>query len=213
MTLDDKNIMDPELPDVLAAFKLDVFRSINCVKPGRVQSFDRTKKTASVQILLKRILPGGQTSDYPVLVDCPVVTLQGGGGSIQFPIEAGDQGLLFFCDRNIDAWFKTGSAAPPLDGRSHDISDGFFLCGVNSLASALENYVAATSSWRYSGAEINLSAGLVAIKNGTTSLLMVINGLIDVIAAIEVVGPIALTPAAIAALDAYKLIVAELLAS
>lgn len=213
MTLENKTVLDPELLDVLAAQQRQISRTLNCVKPGRVQSFDRARKTATVQILLVRVLPDNTTMDYPVLVDCPVVTIQGGGGSIQFPIEPGDQGLLLFCDRNIDAWFKTGSAAPPADARSHDLSDGFFLCGVNSLASALDNYVAATSSWRYDGAEINLSAGLVAIKNGTTSLLAVIAGLIDVIEALEVVGPIALTPAAIASLEAYKAQVALLLAS
>ena len=105
MTLSSKNIMDPKMTDVLAAFKLDVFRSINVVKPGQVRTFDRTKKTATVQILFKRVLPNGSTADYPVLVDVPVVTLQGGGGSIQFPIAPGDQGLLFFSDRNVDAWF------------------------------------------------------------------------------------------------------------
>lgn len=128
------------MTDMLASFKLDLLRSINCVKPGVVQSFDSTRKTAEVSILFKRVLPTGATGDYPLLVDVPVVTLQGGGGYIQFPISPGDQGLLFFSDRNIDAWFQTGSQAPPNDARAHDLSDGFFLCGVNSLASAMPNY-------------------------------------------------------------------------
>lgn len=140
MTLADKNIIDPHLTDVLASFKLDVFRSLNCVKPGRVQSFDPESKTVVVRILFKRVLPNGSTGEYPVLVDVPVMTLQGGGGYIQFPIAAGDQGLLFFCDRNIDAWFQTGSDAPPNDARAHDLSDAFFFCGVNAENSTMPDY-------------------------------------------------------------------------
>lgn len=140
MTLADKNIMDPQLTDVLASFKLDVFRSLNCIKLGQVQSFEPISKTAVVQILFKRVLPDGTTSNYPLLVDVPVITLQGGGGAIQFPIAAGDQGLLFFCDRNIDAWFQTGSMAPPNNSRAHDLSDAFFLCGVNWVNSPLTDY-------------------------------------------------------------------------
>lgn len=187
MTLSNKNIMDPKMTDLLAAFKLDVFRSINCVKPGKVRTFDRTKKTASVEILFKRVLPTGATAEYPVLVDVPVVTIQGGGGSIQFPIAAGDQGLLFFSDRNIDAWFQTGSAAPPNDGRAHDVSDAFFLCGVNAINSALAPYDDNVNIVVPSGKKLVLSGmatfdalgtEMLALKADVDNLLTFVNSLI-----------------------------------
>lgn len=208
-------VMDPELLDALTQLKLDIFRSMHCVKVGQIQSFDGNKKTAKVQVLFKRVLVNGVIGDYPVLVDCPVVTLQGGGGSIQFPIVAGDNCLLFFADRNIDAWFKNGTAAAPFDARCHDISDGFALVGVNSLASSLEAYDDNRAKFSYDGAQVSLSGGLVRASNNTTTLLTLLNGLIDVLTAALVQGPASatypFTAATIAALTAYKLQFAELL--
>lgn len=187
MTLANKNIMDPALLDVLAAFKLDVFRTINAIKPGVVQSFDAARKTVVVKILFKRVLPTGTVSEYPVLVDVPVFTLQGGGGHLQFPIAAGDQGLLLFSDRNIDAWFSTGSAAPPNDARAHDLSDAFFLCGVNSLASSMPAYDANVNLAIPSGKKLVITGGaeidalgtqMLALKADVDNLLTFVNTLI-----------------------------------
>ncbi len=138
--LGEKTVMDPELTDTLAALKLEIFRTINCVKIGQINSFDAEKKTVQARILFKRVLPDNTITDYPILVDCPVFTLQGGGGALQFPISAGDQCLILFSDRNIDAWFSTGSANAPFNARCHDIADGFALVGVNAINSPLQDY-------------------------------------------------------------------------
>jgi len=204
--------MDPGLTDAFSNFKLDVFRSINCVKIGKIQSFDGTKKTATIRLLFKRVLPDGRIASYPILVDCPIFTLQGGGGAIQMPIVAGDQCIVLFADRNIDAWFKTGSESAPLNSRSHDLSDGIAVVGINSLTSSLESYVSGKARFFYQGAEIDLAGGIITIKNTMTTLLTLINGLIDVIAAVSTVpggGP--LNAASITALNAYKIQLATLL--
>lgn len=212
MTLQNKTIMDPGLTDTLLALKLDIFRNMNCVKIGSIQSFDVAKKTAKIQILFKRVLPNGSVASYPVLVDCPVFTLQGGGGAIQMPITAGDNCLVLFSDRNIDAWFKNGSESAPLNSRAHDISDGIALVGVNALGSSLQNYQTSKLRIFFGGTEIDLAGEILTLKNSTTSLLVLLNGLITVIEGIQAVGPLALTPASIAALEAYKLQLATLLA-
>lgn len=211
MSQTSQTIVDPELTDALIALRYDIFRSFNCVAIGSIQSFDGTKKTAKVQCLFKRTAPNGNVFSLPVLADVPVFTLQGGGGYLQFPISSGDNCLLLFSDRGLDAWFKTGTEQVPFDSRCHDLSDGIALVGVNSLVSSMDVYQSLKSRWAYAGAEIDLAMNIVTIKNATTTLLTLLNGLITVIEGLQVNGPLPLTAASIAALEAYKLVLAGLL--
>jgi hypothetical protein len=243
-----KSPLNPRLTDVLSALKTDIFRSLNAVKVGEIVTFDMERKTAKIKILFKRVLPDKTVSSYPALVDCPVFTLQGGGASIQFPIVAGDQCLLLFSDRNLDAWFTAGSEQAPLTARCHDLSDGIALVGLNSLASTLANYeadkvrlffedgkatliledgsatlqaedeaaavIADAAGARLTGGTdeaVVQAATLVKIENATANLLTLIEGLIDVLKALQVEGPISLTAASISALEAQKLIFEGLL--
>ncbi len=211
--LNINSLLDPQLLDALQNLKLDITRTLNCVKIGSIQRFDGTTKTAQIQILFKRVLNDGSIADYPVLVDCPVFTLQGGGGAIQFPIAPGDNCILLFSDRNIDAWFQNGSAAAPFDARCHDLSDGIALVGINSIDSSLDGYQANIARIFYDGAQVAVTAGgLVKISNQLTTLLALLNGLIDVVAASTLdVSHATLSAGTIAALEAYKLQMAELL--
>lgn len=212
MTAPLKTVQAPDLTDALYSLRSEIFRSLNCVRIGLIQSFNPTRKTAEVQILIKQVLPNGNTVSYPLLVDCPVFTLQGAGGGIEMPIAKGDQCIILFSDRNIDAWFKNGSEAAPFDDRCHDLSDGIVLVGLNALTSTLEDYADDEIKLFWGGAKIGINdTDLITIRNQTTSLLTVINGLIDVIAALQVNPTVALNSASIAALNAYKTTVAALL--
>lgn len=228
--LQQKSIIDPELSDVLINFKQDIFATLNSIKIGQIVSFDGAKKTAQVQILFKRVLPDGSNQSYPLLVDCPVFTLQGGGGAIQFPIQPGDQCLLLFSDRRIDEWFENGAEAAPGDGRMHDMSDAIALVGINSANSALPSYPSdkvilsylgsqfqlTATGWNFIGegsAEIDLNGDIVTLKNATTTLLTLLNGFITLLEGATVQGPsvFPFTAAFIATLEAYKLQFAGLL--
>lgn len=167
MALQVKSLIEPELVDVLANFKLDIFASMNCVKIGSIQSFDGTKKTATVQILFKRTLLDGTVQSYPVLIDVPVFTLQGGGGSLQFPITKGDTCLLLFSDRGIDEWLQNGTEAAPLNARMHDLSDAIALVGLNPVTSALPVYPTNKIVMAYQGTSLEITAtGYTLIAHG-----------------------------------------------
>lgn len=228
--MEQKTVIDPTLADVLVNFKQDVFATMNCIKIGKITAFDGTKRTAQIQILFKRVLPGGSTQSLPLLVDCPVLTPQGGGGALQFPIKAGDQCLVLFSDRRIDEWLQNGAEAAPGDGRMHDLSDGIAIVGLNALNSSLPAYPTdkvvlsyqgsrfelTSTGWNFvgdGGAEIDLVGEIVTIKNATTTLLTLLDGLIDVIAAatVQTAGTPPLTAVTIAALQAYKIQLATLL--
>lgn len=134
------NINDPSLSEVVSNLRLSIFTYLNCVKVGKIISFDGARKTAKVQLLFKRQFDDDRIVSYSPLVDVPVFTLQGGGGALQFPISAGDNCIVLFSDRNLDTWFQTGSEAIPPNSRFHDLSDGIALVGLNALTSALAVY-------------------------------------------------------------------------
>lgn len=234
--MEQKTIIDPTLADVLVNFKQDIFATMNCVKIGKIASFNVTKKTAQIQILFKRVLPDGSTQSLPLLVDCPVLTPQGGGGALQFPIAAGDQCLVLFSDRRIDEWLQNGAEAAPGDGRMHDLSDGIAIVGLNAIGNALPAYPTnkvvlsyqgtrfelTSTGWNFvgaGGAEIDInsvidlkaSAGgevaitaLVTIKNNITTLNTLIGLLLTTLEGLQVNGPIPLTAASIAAIEALR---------
>lgn len=245
-----QSVVRPQLLDALRRLQSETMKVINCVKVGQINRFDGTKKTAEVQILFKRVLPGDQVVSYPVLVDVPVFTLQGGGVAVQMPVTAGDQCLVLFSDRNLDIWFKNGAEAAPLNDRTHDLSDGIALVGLNALNSTLPNYPTdearilagnakvavkkdgSEAALKYSttnkvavdsskatmvqgSAEVTATGNKVRVKNGVTDLLTAIDGLIDVLEALTiqdpVSGPIPLTAASIAALEAQKTVFAGFL--
>jgi hypothetical protein len=111
--------------------------------PGIVQSFDPDAMTVTVQPSIRgRVsLPDGSTIsvNMPLLVDVPVIFPSGGGFTLTFPITEGDECLVIFADRCIDAWWQSGGVAEPLEPRMHNLSDGFALVGPFSQARVLPN--------------------------------------------------------------------------
>lgn len=172
---------DPELSDVIHKIKSDVGYALNCVQIGTIESFNKLTNTASVSINFKRQLPDGSTLDYPLLCDCPVFILSGGGASIEMPITSGDTCLILFNDRNIDNWFYSGQVTTPANPRAHDISDGICLVGVRALTKASPMSDKAIRLMGYSKK--------IAINNTLGgSLKLLIDSLIDTISNLITVG-------------------------
>lgn len=105
--------------------------------PAIVVSFDPAKRTVSVQSALKMQMrdESGTVSwvSMPLMTDCPVFFAGAGGWVLTFPIKQGDEGLLLFGSRCIDAWWQNGGVQQQLEFRMHDLSDGFFLPGIKSV--------------------------------------------------------------------------------
>lgn len=104
--------------------------------PGIVQSFDATAMTCVVQPAIQAVVfaPDGSAQDVnlPLLLDCPVQFPGGGGCTLTFPVKKGDECLVVFASRCIDAWWYSGGVQPQAEMRMHDLSDGFALVGVRS---------------------------------------------------------------------------------
>ncbi len=125
-------------PEIVAALKKDIFKSLHVALPGSIISYDSNAYTASIRPLRAGI---------PLLSDVPVFTL---ASSASVTISEGDYCLVIFADHDIDAWFgsedphsphgnnpsnnispvnSTPGTATPLSTRMHSLSDGFAFVG------------------------------------------------------------------------------------
>ncbi|WP_186101804.1 Gp138 family membrane-puncturing spike protein [Burkholderia gladioli] len=117
--------------------------------PGTVESFDPVSMTVVVQLGTKDSIRNEDgtvsTSPFPLLTDCPVVWQGGGGVTATFPIGEGDECLVVFASRCIDAWWQSGGVQEQAEPRTHSLADGFALVGVRSKPRVLSN-VSTTSA-------------------------------------------------------------------
>jgi hypothetical protein len=124
----------------LDAVATAVKMGLRVAMPGRVVSFDPDKQTVTVQPKIQQLLADGSGEDLPPLSDVPAYCMRGGKFVVTMPITEGDDCLVIFGDRAIDAWFESASEAPPADYRQHDLSDGFALVGFSPIPNAVPKY-------------------------------------------------------------------------
>lgn len=120
--------------------------------PGIIRKYDPAKMTCEVQPTIQARytdLNGTPTwVNIPMLVDCPVCFPAGGGFSLTFPLRDGDECLVVFASRCIDAWWQSGGVQVQADLRMHDLSDGFVIPGPRSQATVMSDADAANVELR-----------------------------------------------------------------
>lgn len=109
--------------------------------PGIIESFDAATQTAVVQPAVQGQFTASDGTvmlvDLPLIPDVPVQFPSGGGFTLTFPVSAGDECLLVFASRGIDAWHALGGVQQPTAARRHALSDAFAMVGVRSVPRAL----------------------------------------------------------------------------
>lgn len=137
-----ERINDPvgSLVEALTGWQADLWTAM----PGVLVSFDAQDTTCSVQIAVQMQVQRPDGSFYwdtiKPLVKCPLVLPGGGGMVITLPMKAGDEVLVVFASRCIDAWWQSGKVGPQVELRMHDLSDGFAIPGPRSVPKAIPNY-------------------------------------------------------------------------
>jgi hypothetical protein len=145
--------------------------------PGIVQSFDPAAMTVVVQPAIR-----GQTMDstgaksstaLPLLPDVPVVFPSGGGCTLTFPIQQGDECLVIFASRCIDAWWQSGGVQEQAEKRMHDLSDGFAIIGPRSQPRVISSVSTTVAQLRTDDGQTYIevdpaSGGIVTIKSPNT---------------------------------------------
>lgn len=145
--------------------------------PATVSSFNAGKATVEAQptIQAQILQPDGTWVDttLPLCLDCPVMFPGCSGFTFTFPLAAGDEGLLIFASRCIDAWWQSGGVQKQAELRMHDLSDGFFLpTGGMSNPKVPAN--------------ISTTAAQLRASDGNTYLEIAPNGVINVVAATQI---------------------------
>lgn len=140
---------------------------------GIVQSFDPVKQTVTVRLATtENIIKAGAVvqQDPYLLSDVPIKMPRAGGFSITFPIQPGDEVIVHFCDKCIDAWHQSGNATNnQLEWRRHDLSDGVADFSVWSEPNALSNYSTDSLQIRSDDGTIgiDIAMGKITIVCGT----------------------------------------------
>src|SRR5260364_511 len=106
--------------------------------PGIVQSFDAHALTVTVRPAIQGVVRRldretatvrTEAVELPLLGDVPVFFPRGGGCTLTFPVQKGDECVVVFASRCIDGWWQSGGVQRPMEPRRHDLSDGFAFIG------------------------------------------------------------------------------------
>lgn len=120
--------------------------------PAIIQTFDPGKLTCTAQPAIKGLVRAkdGSTSwvSLPLLVDVPVCFPRGGGCTLTFPVAQGDEALIVFSSRCIDAWWQSGGIQVQAELRMHDLSDGFAIPGPFSQATKIGGFSTTSTQLR-----------------------------------------------------------------
>lgn len=169
---------DPSLADLLELLKKDIFLNLNCHAIATIQSFDSSTQLVSATInykktFLKADALGMYSSvlvDYPILIDCPIIMMQGGNGVLTFPIATGDTCLILFNDRDIDNWLHSGQVGPVGTQRFHSFSDGIALVGLRPTSNPVLNYDSSRVVLKNGTATLALGLTKIELSNATSNL-------------------------------------------
>lgn len=120
-----------------------LLRDLHTCTPGIIDSFDPETGRAEIQPTIQRIIRPGtedQIITLPKIINCPVGNLKVGGFVFTMPVKQGDECMIHFTERSLDAWIKFGDIRKPNDIRMHHISDAYFIPCTTSEPNATTDY-------------------------------------------------------------------------
>lgn len=115
------------LDGILQMLKRNIFIELNVCLPATVVSYNSADNTVDLQPAIQAVLKDNSFVSLPQIFDIPVLELGGAGLSIKIPLQAGDTGIVIFCDRDISLFKQEKKNTQPNTLRKHDLSDGIFV--------------------------------------------------------------------------------------
>jgi len=137
--------------EVMRAAIRDALANTWVCLPAIVQYFDPVKCTCTAQVAIKIRVNNGTKwtwQQIPALIRVPVHFPGGGNFLVTFPLAVGDEVLIMFADRCIDAWWQSGGVQQQVEYRIHDLSDGFAIPKVFSVPKVPANISTTTAQLR-----------------------------------------------------------------
>lgn len=181
-------IPNPNLKDLLALLKKDIFLSLSCCHIGTIQKISTTTQRVDVSInytktvskldkVKGKYIPVQES--YGLLLDLPVFIIGGADACLTMPIAVGDTCAVLFNDRAMDNWYQSGQVGQsPPSTRLHSFADGIALVGVRSANKAIANYDATRAVLRNGNAQVAVGTSLIKIANDTYDLKALLQELI-----------------------------------
>lgn len=115
------------LDGILKMVKRNIFIELNVCLPAIVKAYNSADNTVDLQPAIQAVLKDNSFVTLPQIFDIPVLELGGAGLSIKIPLQAGDTGIVIFCDRDISLFKQEKKNTQPNTLRKHDLSDGIFI--------------------------------------------------------------------------------------
>lgn len=167
------------LADVMREAIESALAEIHTCLPGRVESYDWETRKARIKPLIRRAYLDSKTAPLPIIPGVPVMFPWGGSGSLSYPIEKGQTGILLFSERSLEVWLAKGGDAEPGDPRRFDITDGFFIPGLAPFNAPGPAEADGELLLKYGIAKLRLRDGKVSIGNAQAELLDIVDRLLD----------------------------------
>jgi hypothetical protein len=132
--------MQTSMAELLQEANRQQMMSVGTSTPGYVETFDPVTQLARLQIGIVRVRTDGTTYNPAPIIECPVQFSGGGGFAVEHQIDSGDEGIIIFSQRCIDAWVETGGIAENPILRFHDFADAYFIPGIRAKPNAIQAF-------------------------------------------------------------------------
>ena len=116
-----------KLDVLLNSLKKNIFFKLNVCLPANVIKYNSSNNTVDIQPSIQVVLTDNKFMDMPQIFDVPVLEVGGKGLSVKIPLQAGDTGIVIFCDRDISLFKQEKKNIQPNTLRKHDLADGIFI--------------------------------------------------------------------------------------
>ena len=137
--------------------------------PATVQSYDKSKGTVNIKINVD-IAKNDQAQPYPILESVNVLSLEGGGFGLTFPIKEGDQGVVICFDRDVNNWLFNGVESIPITEQQNSLNSVFFISGLRPQTSPQALLSDNETRWGRSGSLISNDGALISILSNAITI-------------------------------------------
>jgi hypothetical protein len=100
---------------------------IHKLLPAQVVQYNRTTNLATIQPMIMALDTNDTPQERQALASVPVLSLGGGGFTVNFPLKENDFGWMLAADRDISTFLQGNTQAPPNSMRKHRFEDSWFV--------------------------------------------------------------------------------------
>lgn len=111
-------------------FKRLASEEIDTMLPAVIEAYDSSKRVASVKPVVNRLYKNGDSQEYPVIPNVPVLMPSGGGAILKLPIKTGDFVILITSKVEMANFMRQGKQVDALDSVKFNISSSIAIGGL-----------------------------------------------------------------------------------